>query len=88
MRKLQLGVDELSVESFVPQGPDSPQGTVVAYETEFWPCGGATECMTCPDWPTCEGGHTCDGQTGCYTQDWRDTCSPTCASSCGAGAHG
>jgi hypothetical protein len=80
MRKLQLNIDELMVESFAPRDSPRLRGTVVAHETEA--CG-ATHCVTCPPHETCGWWHTCDDKETCFTRDRANTCFLSCGFSCG-----
>ncbi|HEX6751463.1 MAG TPA: hypothetical protein VF092_29495 [Longimicrobium sp.] len=92
MRKLELRVDELRVESFETLPSRGSVGTVFAnmlgkpfdlFDAMNVVVGAApaTTAKTCQQWHTCEGLATCNLETGCYT--WNDgyTCvSPHCSS--------
>jgi hypothetical protein len=84
MRKLQLKLEELAIESFEPGDSSPREGTVMGHATEVGgPCGGGETCVTCPVMNTCHVALTCNGQVGCYTKDFGDTCAFTCGDSCG-----
>jgi len=83
MRKLQLNVEELAIESFEPGEGASNDGTVLAHQTEVGgPCGANDTCVTCIAMNTCHIAQTCNGMVGCFTKDFADTCALTCGDSC------
>ncbi|HEX6036761.1 hypothetical protein [Longimicrobium sp.] len=60
------------------------EGTVRGHQTEVGgPCDPYQTCVTCVAVNTCHGAFTCDGQVGCYTRNFANTCGQTCGDSCG-----
>lgn len=92
MKKLELNLDDLQVDSFDTQPRTRGQGTVFANESEI-----ATGCMSCPTYhySDCTGCNTGEG-TGCDSVDaccmagtyGGRTCDTTCAQIlCGCSAY-
>jgi hypothetical protein len=92
MRKIQLLLESLTVESFDTSVPAPPEGTVVAHQLgSRYTCGFTCEasCIqtcTCPGYGTClqSCNGTCEQSCGspscfgtCFTCPW-NTCEPTC----------
>jgi hypothetical protein len=76
MRKLNLRLEDLAVESFQTVGVDGRRGTVRGQEATFWwsMCGHSCD-GTCNE--TCEGQFTCKMDTTCagdFTCDYNQTC--------------
>jgi hypothetical protein len=70
MRKLQLDLDQLTVESFATSDNAEQKGTVVGEQQ----CTCQTQC-TCPGCPTCDA--TCNRGNTCAA-----SCAYTCAYTC------
>ena len=89
MRKLELRMEDLVVESFEMQGTSGSQGTVfgrAVFEAELDEA--ASGYQTCRVWHTCGGEKTCNLDDTCYTWDgspftcnWWD-CDPTYDRTC------
>jgi hypothetical protein len=62
MKKLELNLDTLKVDTFHTEGGETPNGTVFGYVTQYYECGGGTNDAQC--WAGTHGGHTCD--TTCH----------------------
>lgn len=75
MRKLQLSLDDLQVDSFHPTAPQPARGTVQAHSEISFP-------ETCKVW--------CSADTGCATCDVScngtcyNSCGASCAGTCGS----
>ena len=70
MRKLQLSIDDLLVESFEARSAEEGAGTVLGRafaEAE-------SRRQTCVAWLTCGGERTCNLVDECYTWDGGPTC--------------
>lgn len=64
MKKLELNLNSLKVDTFHTDGPETPDGTVFGYVTTFQECGGGTEDAQCV--AGTHGGRTCD--TTCFAR--------------------
>ncbi|HEU0013396.1 MAG TPA: hypothetical protein VFQ45_06915 [Longimicrobium sp.] len=77
MRKLNLKLDDLQVESFDTEGTGAPRGTVHALQAYCCYCCCCCCCCTCGAscGGSCYGQYTCDGYPSCI-----HTCNddPTC----------
>jgi hypothetical protein len=85
MKKLELKLDELRVESFgtSPTRPET-RGTVEARESQAATCG--LTCYSCP--PSCNGQScwTCEGScevSVCFGYTCYPSCYGTCEATCG-----
>ena len=80
MRKLELRIDELSVESFETSSATRGRGTVLgnqygdAITVPDIDDGAETGKQTCGAWHTCGGVETCNYASGCYTFGGGYTC--------------
>ena len=88
MRKLNMDVDALRVESFVADEQAPEGGTVHGRSAPFDQDPGSTDCDGAGWWSlfgTCAGCPTvgtCIGPTYCCQPTWKPTCDPSCTMSC------
>ncbi|HEU0076967.1 MAG TPA: hypothetical protein VFQ76_04915 [Longimicrobiaceae bacterium] len=75
MRKLQLRVDDLVVESFETPSARNASGTVFGKETDLGMYEEeGSRVQTCQQWDTCQGEKTCNFGGACYTWEGGWTC--------------
>jgi hypothetical protein len=64
MKKLELRIEALEVESFSTHGVEPAKGTVLAYGNSGDSCN-TRDAFTCQLYATCNGGGTCNGEGTC-----------------------
>jgi hypothetical protein len=81
MKKLQLSIEELAVESFETQKIEGERGTVHGHTQYDWMCTAEVSCdygcNTRQD-GTCPTANTCEWMCGQPTQPYKATCPPAC----------
>ncbi|HEU0052439.1 MAG TPA: hypothetical protein VFQ39_04645 [Longimicrobium sp.] len=84
MRKIQLDVDALTVESFITAAPRGPAGTVDGHSFENTMTGSVHACPCDTDFGTCYGSCqvTCAQTCAAPGCDPEPTMAPTCVESC------
>lgn len=79
MKKLELKLDALEVDTFHTDRANGPNGTIFAYVTMYHECGSNTDEAQC--WASTYGGPTCD--TTCFARlcncsQYDTDCDQTC----------